>query len=63
MGCRSGMYCYVCGVQLPNPKHFAFDEEGDVLVMCNDCYDDISKFYVKGVNANESKPRRVNKGD
>ena len=63
MSSRSGMFCHTCGKQLPHPNHFAFSDKGDVEVMCDECFDDIGRFYRKGVNVNESRSRRTNKRD
>ena len=57
------MYCHTCDKQLPKPNHFAFSDTGEIEVMCDECFDDIRRFYVKGVNKFESGSGGFNKGD
>lgn len=61
MNCRSGMFCYKCQKQLPKPNHIAFNPNGDIDTLCDECHDDLERFFDKGVQVNV-KPRPANKG-
>ena len=45
MASRSGMMCEICGKQLQISDHIALNEKGDLVFLCNECYDTIKIFF------------------
>ena len=48
------MPCCVCNKQLDEVEHFAFDKNGDIVVMCPRCYDNVKIFFNGGAKNVES---------
>lgn len=48
------MSCCMCYKQVDEVEHFAFDKNGDVIVMCTRCYDKAKPFFSGGAKNVES---------
>ena len=43
--------CYFCNGDITNIDHFALDEEGELVFMCDHCYNLAKKFFDKEVKS------------
>lgn len=46
------MPCCICSKQVFEVDHIATDDNGDIIVMCDACYDKAKKFFEGGANKN-----------
>lgn len=46
------MPCSICSKQVYEVEHISTDEQGDIIVMCPQCYDKAKKFFEGGSTKN-----------
>lgn len=53
------MNCYFCNCSIPNVEHFSVDEDSNVIVACDNCYEKV-KVFNKGGKKNVKSRLRDN---
>lgn len=44
------MPCCICSKQVEEAEYIAVDDNGDLIVMCSECYRKAKKFFIKEDN-------------
>lgn len=55
----NGMRCYFCDGKVAEADHIAIDEEGEIVCMCDPCYQLAKKFFIKDVSSDEFRKRNL----
>lgn len=56
------MNCTLCSCRVLDAEHIAIDENGDPVVLCNECYDKVRIFFEEVKSNGKNESRRGNEG-